>query len=426
MSVSLSQVVFTQPKAKLTMETTLKRGIEFDLPNDKRHKKHEKEADIRNHYAGFSLQREEDGIQPEIQVVRASIQPKTLFEQYISKRCPCVMDGLPTLASGKPLAISTKDLLDITHTVQIEKRLSKDQPFGQNRTIDLQVEMSIHDFMQQLETHNGENLYLTTQDTEEDTPFQTPCKELLKNGVIDATLPFSGNLILHSVNLWLGKSQNGTSSGLHHDYHDNFYLLVKGKKIFRMFSPDAAPHMYTHGEIDCIHENGRISYVGNEARADGVPLDGNDNESDDSDDDEDEVVLGKGFDYKEEDEDDDEFGEYDQNDDFDDIMRKEESNVRENEEKPDSFSRINLGGSINDKSFPLFKNCREVTVELNAGQCLYVPAGWFHEVTSFGNDADKTSIHMALNYWYHPPDAVNFAFPYKDDFWKKQERSKKV
>ena len=417
--VSSSNVVFLY-STHFTMETTQKRGIEYDLASDKR-QKHEKEADFRNNYSGFSLQREVNDIKPEILVEQATIQSKTLFEQYISKRRPCVMEGLPPLVNGKPLEISTKDLLDINATVQVEKRLSKDQPFGQNRTTALQVEMSIQDFVQQLETNSGEYLYLTTQDTGEDTPFQNPCKELLKNGMIDATLPFSGNLILHSVNLWLGKSQNGASSGLHHDYHDNFYLLLKGKKSFRMYSPDTAPYMYTHGEIDCIHENGRISYVGSEARADGAPLDSDDDDDDDESD-EDEVVLGKGFDYKDEDDegDENEFGENDEKDDFDDIMDKEESSRGENQQKPESFSRINLGSSTDDKCFPLFKNCREVTVELNAGQCIYVPAGWFHEVTSFGKEGDKTKTHMALNYWYHPPDAEDFAYPYKDDFWKKQ------
>lgn len=54
-----------------------------------------------------------------------------------------------------------------------------------------------------------------------------------------------------------------------------------------------------------------------------------------------------------------------------------------------------------------------------SGQMLYLPAGWFHEVTSFG-DAGKrklscshyslnfdylseNGLHIAFNYWFHPP-----------------------
>lgn len=47
---------------------------------------------------------------------------------------------------------------------------------------------------------------------------------------------------------------------------------------------------------------------------------------------------------------------------------------------------------------------------------LYLPAGWFHEVKSYGRR------HMALNYWVHPPDNLDpgpagFLKPYKGDYW---------
>ena len=56
-------------------------------------------------------------------------------------------------------------------------------------------------------------------------------------------------------------------------------------------------------------------------------------------------------------------------------------------------------------------------VELNAGDMLYLPAGWFHEVlseTTRGNDG-----HMAFNYWFHPPDGETFDAPYASTFWSK-------
>ena len=43
-----------------------------------------------------------------------------------------------------------------------------------------------------------------------------------------------------------------------------------------------------------------------------------------------------------------------------------------------------------------------LVAEVEAGQMLYIPAGWFHEVTSYAASASPT--HLALNYWYHPPD----------------------
>ena len=51
---------------------------------------------------------------------------------------------------------------------------------------------------------------------------------------------------------------------------------------------------------------------------------------------------------------------------------------------------------------------------------LYLPAGWFHEVTSF-SDQDS-SMHLALNYWFHPPDNLQpgpggFDRPYTSGYW---------
>lgn len=398
------------------MASKPKRHVEIDLMAILGDKRPKLNGDDIHQYKGFSFQTKDAKL--EIPKEPATIDAKTMFQNYISKRRPCLLDGLPpTSASGKPLSIpATKDLVQCTGTVQVEKRTSQDETYGQNRTPARQVEMSVQEFVQALETPEGNLLYLSTQDTDEEGPFQTPCNELVQNGSMEATVPYSGNLVLYSANLWMGKSNRASSSGLHHDYHDNFYLLLQGTKRFRLFSPDCAPNMYTHGDLDCIHENGRISYVGSETRADGVPLD-----DDDDDDDEEEVVLGNGFDYKsdgEDDDDDDDFEENNEKDDFDDMVGKDNGDDEE-EERPNSFSRIDLSKSDNDTSFPLFKNCREATVELKAGQCLYLPAGWFHEVTSFGGDKTTGRTHMALNYWYHPPDALdNYESPYKYRYWK--------
>ena len=34
-----------------------------------------------------------------------------------------------------------------------------------------------------------------------------------------------------------------------------------------------------------------------------------------------------------------------------------------------------------------------------------MPCGWFHEVRSYGNS--KEGGHLALNYWFHPPDNLD-------------------
>jgi len=65
----------------------------------------------------------------------------------------------------------------------------------------------------------------------------------------------------------------------------------------------------------------------------------------------------------------------------------------------------------------------EVTV--HAGQMLYLPAGWFHEV--FSSNDGSTSGHCAFNLWFHPPDnLLDFERPYVRDFWTKDMELRKA
>lgn len=53
-------------------------------------------------------------------------------------------------------------------------------------------------------------------------------------------------------------------------------------------------------------------------------------------------------------------------------------------------------------------------VEIDPGDMLYLPASWWHEVTSSSPDNNSKNVHMAFNYWFYPPDSLNFDEPYKD------------
>lgn len=81
-----------------------------------------------------------------------------------------------------------------------------------------------------------------------------------------------GNLLPQQVNLWVGNSKTGSSSGLHHDRHDNMYYLARGRKRFVLFPPQQAPHLRMHGQVASVFPNGLIAYAaqGDDARADGL------------------------------------------------------------------------------------------------------------------------------------------------------------
>ncbi|KAN0065865.1 hypothetical protein ACQY0O_000996 [Thecaphora frezii] len=70
-----------------------------------------------------------------------------------------------------------------------------------------------------------------------------------------------GNLVLQQCNLWLGSSKGGKSSGLHHDFHDNLYILLSGYKRFLLFPPSAHRFLHPRGQVERVYPNGLIVYT---------------------------------------------------------------------------------------------------------------------------------------------------------------------
>ena len=194
--------------------------------------------------------------------------------------------------------------------------------------------------------------------------------------------------------------QNGLSSGLHHDHSDNLYILLQGWKRFTLIAPSEAQLLHTVGEIYRIYKTGIIDY--NHPGWSHVADDGSVIEKTTTDEEEMKKPIGK--------------------------------------HTPPSFSQIppiflhldeiddyemkqKLTAIAQDR-FPEILNLPKLEVWLNPGDMLYLPAGWFHEVTSYGFDPKGTSestssdIHIALNYWFAPPNGETIDKPYRDDYWK--------
>jgi hypothetical protein len=99
---------------------------------------------------------------------------------------------------------------------------------------------------------------------------------------------------------------------------------------------------------------------------------------------------------------------------------------------PPSFSRasrdLKQNRALSEEDFharfPLFRaafETRRMETTVFAGEILYLPAGWFHEVRS-GNARDTN--HAALNYWFHPPAfGAPFDAPYgstqRQNLWER-------
>ena len=118
----------------------------------------------------------------------------------------------------------------------------------------------------------------------------------------------------------------------------------------------------------------------------------------------------------------------------DETLSKTSTNLRieksANNDIPDHFSKLILPSD--DCEFEKFmatdsnmKNVNYIVCHLEAGEMLYLPASWFHEVTSYSKSSDEKTGHLALNYWAYPPDKNNFEQPYQDNFWLERWNSVK-
>ncbi|CAD7923247.1 unnamed protein product [Amoebophrya sp. A120] len=272
------------------------------------------------------------------------------------------------------------------------------------------------------------------------------------------------HLIPYQYNLWYGREKAQTP--LHHDFHDNLYYLHEGRKRFLLFPPDMheivfknttnqddggkATHTTTKNTIKkytstkrVCHWNGLLTYDA-EVRSDGAlcsvvedekaadfykrPRKKNTTSNTTVDSDEDEAFLeqallrhqtrGRGGKRRR-----------DRGSSKDTIQNKRRrtdfSSCSSDEEDISSDSTTSLG---EDKRKPdgatgnlpphfshftaaevaASSGLQPLTVTLEAGEMLYLPASWFHEVHSCSTScpsADSTSDckHLAINAWFHPP-----------------------
>lgn len=241
---------------------------------------------VLNEYEGFCPTR---GVAHVSDRISPDIKPADFFQQYIKTRRPAVFSGL--LKDKSFTDHWTNSYLSTRAgeaTVLVEDRKCADGllSFGTSST---KVEMKYSDFIEAVIAQET-RYYITTQDLErfvnEYDEFGLPkCIAAQPLCLLSDNYPVQpavlGGLVPHQVSLWQGCAGNssGSSSGLHHDFHDNLYLLIRGRKRFRLFPPSAAELLHVSGQLKKIHRNGLIVYQSPLAnscavsvRADGVPM----------------------------------------------------------------------------------------------------------------------------------------------------------
>ena len=413
----------------------------------------------------------------------ASLTPEEFFEGYVRTRRPLLLSGAAELDPRwhGTARWSNAHLRRVAGeaTVRVEQRAAPAEVYGRGKN----VRMPFGELLSLLERGDARH-YMTTQDLETDEEgrphlMSAPCTQLHAAGDFPLVPSLLGSLIPVNFNLWMGNTslaEGGSSSGLHHDFHDNLYVLLRGRKRFRLFSPADAASLYTTGALSRVHPNGRICYQGLPTHADGSDAaavaamqaderrvaaeravadaeaavgrgepgaEGRlaaaeeelDAAMDAGLDAELEFAGSEHDDYGEEEEDDEDVLEANDDDEVEDdennpdeIGDGEEADeggsepadgggAAEPEPPPLNFSQVDLSLPAAElrQRWPKAAAATMTEVTIEAGEMLWLPAGWFHEVTSMSVEGEAG--HMAFNYWFHPPDAPAFEAPYSSGFW---------
>ncbi|KAL7546932.1 hypothetical protein ACHAWF_010267 [Thalassiosira exigua] len=373
------------------------------------------------------------------------VTPETFYNDYVKRRRPVVLQGALADMSRIGKWVETKYLEERAgdQSVMVEKRPSANDPFGKGN----EVRMTFREFLRLVKGGDDKH-YLTTQDVRANSDgrpdLMSPLMKALR-GDFPVRPALMGHLVPQDINMWIGNSEEGASSGLHHDYHDNLYVLLAGRKRFRLFGPRDAAKMYTRGKLLKVHPNGRINYEGEETTAYGADLRSDaaalaSRRKDEAERrlEEAERALDDGepgakeqFERAEEELEramdvilDAEMGGED--DDGDDVGACEEQYgdegrlVDKTVKNPNNFSRVEADILDDEEklreSYPEFLDAKVAWASLSPGRILYLPASWFHEVTSYASPGGRSG-HIAVNYWFHPPDGDSYRAPYSTPFW---------
>ena len=386
-------------------------------------------------------------------VSAADLTPRAFFERYVSQRRPVVLTGGLGDAGWRVGAWSDDYLRSRCGDalVRVEARPSASAAFGAHE----HQSMRFAAFLNRV-AGGDERLYLTTEATRFDahgrlSVVSSPLTQLLEDLPLRPSL--AGRLVPAALNLWLGRSASGASSGLHHDWHDNLYALLRGRKRFELYAPCETPRLYPAGRLERIHANGRINYAGAPSRADGADardlarvasLDVRRAEQTLAEAEEaaESGVVGArkrvraaeaelegalaaalraggdaadGFDFQEEAED---WCGRDDYENSDGGGSRGSDDDAAGDAPPPHFSRVDRACP---SDFPLFTSAVCTRVDVCAGDMLFLPCGWWHEVTSWSEEggAAATGTHLALNWWFAPPDTAHADAPYSSDLWER-------
>ena len=357
-----------------------------------------KRAQTRTGYRGYRCGRPREPVL-EIDCARAP-DARRFFDDFVRARRPCVLRGygrtaaLGVVSDACRAADSARtwcEALDACAgpgVVRVERREANG--FGRGKECRLRVRGFVAEALKSHVQNRACEYYLTTQPLAEDAEGRPelcgePVASLVRAEKLPLTCPLLPSLILANANVWMGCAPFAapTSSGLHHDFHDNVLIQVCGTKRVRMWDPSATRALRPRGGRASIHANGRIVYGGAPVEADGR-----------------DALSTASLDLRRQ------LDAASDSDDCDALLDAALA-LEARPAPPAAAGPPNF--ATRAKAPPGLPSYG--AVYLGPGDALYVPCGVWHEVSSGGG------LHAAANYWCHPPDGASFDAPYASPFW---------
>ena len=304
-----------------------------------------------------------------------TVSPREFYKDYVSKNRPCILQNLvgnwPALSKwdSDDYLVKTSGDAQITVNVtpngyadaltRIKGSIRKGNSERKVFVKPLEEKMSMSQFLDRLKSSKHTDdatgsqpsvLYCSRQNNSLLDEFPSFIKDIEKHftyatrSLLNQNLsstPNSDKVDTRAVEaINLWIGDDRSVSSTHQDPYENFYVVARGKKIFTMYPPSDIGFLYER-----IYPSAKYVRLPNEQI--GIELDG------------------------------------------------------------DVISWITMDKTQNEKeideTFPKFRLAHEVTATVEKGECLYLPALWFHHVQQQG-------ITIAVNYWYDMTFDHKFSF----------------
>ncbi|CRG96270.1 cupin-like protein, putative [Plasmodium gallinaceum] len=390
---------------------------------------------LKNEYSGFCFHKQKLN---KIDRIDKNISAEQFYLDYVLKRKPCLLKSEYIIGERCNIDINfMKENVENSY-VELEQKVSNSFGIGKKK------KMKFHKFLSLIEKGDS-NYYLNTQYIKENPYGPTDfCNSITRQMInfLPKKLKIMGNLEIYQYNIWLGNNEDkNLKTFLHHDYHDNIYVLLKGKKIFRIYSPNFAYDLKTNGNINRIYNNGLITYspfirsdgshyfdvykkkidkVYSDINTMNEHLNKENNLIEDK-------IIEKCINKAEK-----KLNKLENNI-LDYKLRKSKFQYKEKKRNdiPNHFCILNT--TERKYELDIFNDNTDIKqkyieVCMNEEDILYLPCGWFHEVKSFSGE----KYHLAFNYWYYPPyikmnssgEAQNrFCHPYVDKYLSERNKN---